>query len=79
MLEFVPHEYEVVEGEGEINFIVFSDSRLVPREIPENVTYIAKLNGSIYAGLTSRLKKLKLRAPRLKGAPRPLLEKKFDK
>ena len=47
MLEFVPHEYEIVEGEGEINFIVFCDLRLVPNEIPENVTYIAKLNGSI--------------------------------
>jgi len=30
-----------------------------------------------YAGLTYRLNKLKLRAPRLRGAPRPLLEKKL--
>ena len=31
MLDFLPHDNEVVKGEGEINTIAFSDLELVPK------------------------------------------------
>ena len=47
MLSFIPRDFEVCKGDEEISTVVFSDLRLVPKEIPNGVAYICKLNGSI--------------------------------
>ena len=47
MFGFIPSEFEVIEGEGELKTVLLCDRRNVPNEIPENATFVAKEKGSI--------------------------------